>query len=280
VFAGSEVTLKKFIFAFMVAAAVARQKPLAAQDEGDPDRLTVVLSDPDRPAVVQVRLLQGSISVTAYDGKDVIVAARSRRRQNRLLRPNPEALGMRRLTGSSLGVDEENNVVSIRSNGFDNPNLEIQVPPRTNLKLESTVAGELLVAGVEGDMEVTNLNGAITLTDVAGSVVAHSTNGKVLVTMKRVTAQKPMAFTSVNGSVDVTLPPDAKANLKLRTMNGDVYTDFDVQTAPAGAIGVDDPRKTRFRFDVERTVLGTINGGGPDYELRSMNGNVYIRRGK
>ncbi len=28
------------------------------------------------------------------------------------------------------------------------------------------------------------------------------------------------------------------------------------------------------------TIYGTVNGGGPDFELRTFNGNVYLRKGK
>jgi hypothetical protein len=36
----------------------------------------------------------------------------------------------------------------------------------------------------------------------------------------------------------------------------------------------------RYRIEVDRSLYGTINGGGPEFELRSFNGNVYLRRGK
>src|SRR5205823_1975864 len=40
---------------------------------------------------------------------------------------------------------------------------------------------------------------------------------------------KPMSFTSLHVDVDVTLPPNTKASLKMRTDRGEVLTDFDVQ---------------------------------------------------
>ena len=76
---------------------------------------------------------------------------------------------------------------------------------------------------------MTAVNGSVMLTDVAGAAVVHSTNGEVKVTLRQVTPQKPMSFTSFNGDVDVTLPPNTKANLKMRTDHGEVLTDFDVQ---------------------------------------------------
>ena len=56
---------------------------------------------------------------------------------------------------------------------------------------------------VEGELELGNLNGGIEALDVAGVVVAHTTNGSVKVAMKRVSGDKPMAFSTLNGDVDV-----------------------------------------------------------------------------
>ncbi len=40
-----------------------------------PDRVVVPLTDPAKPAFVEVQILMGSIKVTGYEGKEVIVEA-------------------------------------------------------------------------------------------------------------------------------------------------------------------------------------------------------------
>jgi DUF4097 and DUF4098 domain-containing protein YvlB len=161
----------------------------------------------------------------------------------------------------------------------------IEVPLRTNLELE-TVMGSVTVEGVEGELEVEAVNGAVTLTNVGGSVVAHSVNGKVTATVVRATPQKPMAFTSLNGSVDVTLPATVKANLKLRSDQGDVYTDFDLQLRedpdpnPSPRVDIGRSGRPRAVIAIDKAIYGLINGGGPDFEMRTFNGNVYVRKAK
>ena len=90
-----------------------------------------------------------------------------------------------------------------------------------------------------------------------------------------------MAFTSLNGTVDVTLPPTTRANLRMRSDNGDVYSDFDVQLA-ASAPMVQENRSGngRYRISRNRSIVGAINGGGPEFELRTFNSNVYVRKGR
>jgi len=163
---------------------------------------------------------------------------------------------------------------------FDNVNFDIEVPLKTNVKL-STVSGDISVTNVEGVLEANSMNGDLSLASVAGSVVAHTVNGDVEAVLTRADAQAPMAFTTLNGEVDVTLPAATKANLKLRTDNGDTFTDFDIPATPSRPT----PRGARqgdgrFRLEVERAILASLNGGGPDIELRSFNGRVYLRKGK
>jgi hypothetical protein len=109
-------------------------------------------------------------------------------------------------------------------------------------------------------------------------VVANTHNQDVRVTLTRITADKAMSFLSHNGDVDVTLPASAKANLKMRSDNGEIFTDFDIQIRPAGPSQTS-PRGRGFRVEINQSLYGAINGGGPEFELRTYNGNIYVRRG-
>ncbi|HJU44601.1 MAG TPA: DUF4097 family beta strand repeat-containing protein [Vicinamibacterales bacterium] len=256
--------------------------PVVIGQEPSADRVTVPLSDPARPALIDVSLVQGSITVRGTNRKDVLVVARAETdRPSRRL--DPGATGMRRIPQTAgFRITEDANRVKVAS---DTPNrsisFEIEAPSRTNLKLQTVNGGEILVENIDGDLDVSNVNGGITLNSVAGSVNAETTNGSVRATMTRVAAERTMAFTSLNGTVDVTLPPATRANLRMRSDNGDVYSDFDVQLAPSTPV-VQESRSAngRYRISRNRSIVGAINGGGPEFELRTFNSNVYVRRGK
>jgi hypothetical protein len=90
-----------------------------------------------------------------------------------------------------------------------------------------------------------------------------------------------MSFSSLNGKVDVTLPSDAKARLRLKTTNGAVYSDFDVKMEPdASKPVVEDGRGQggKYRIRMDRGVYGSINGGGPEYSFQTMNGSILIHK--
>jgi hypothetical protein len=258
-----------------------------------PDRITVAFSDPSRPGLLHVGLVTGNIVVKGANVKDVTVATHPRGAGGgRLHGPAPDAdhdpedlpPGLHRLPQQpSISVEEQNNRMSIGSPNVNRPvDLEITVPAHTNLELSTVNDGDIQVEGVDGEMEIGDVNGAITLTGVGGSVVAHTVNGKVTAALARVSTQKPMAFTSLNGAVDVTLPAAARANLKLRTDNGSVFTDFELHVLPQSTSAVvEDTRQSggRYRVEVNKVIYGSINGGGPEVELRTFNGNVYVRKG-
>lgn len=252
----------------------------------DPDRVTVPFSDPSRPHTLKAHLLNGGITVKGYDGKDAIIEAKPRgpvRERHR--RHEPENIqGLKRIDNKNTGltVEEQDNVISVGTGMGNSVDLTIQVPVNTSLKLNTVNAGAIVVENVNGEIEVNDLNGPVTITNVSGSVIAHSLNSKVTATLNKVTPDKPMSFTSMNGNIDVTLPPDVKAKVKMKTDNGEIYSDFDIRMEANAKPVVEDARSKggRYRVKIEHAMVGTINGGGPEIQFQTFNGNIYIRKAK
>jgi DUF4097 and DUF4098 domain-containing protein YvlB len=264
------------ILCVAVAAAPAYGQ---TQTPSGADRVSVNLSDPARPALVKASLLNGGITVKAYDGKEVVVEARARNHDSARSDSN-----MKRIVVSSTGlsVEEENNEVRISSDSVMRTiDLTISVPVHTSLKLSCVNSGDIVVTGVDGELDVNDVNGSVTLNNVSGSAVAHALNGRLLATFSRVNLQKPMAFSSLNGDIDVTFPADLKANLSLKSDRGEIFSDFDVQVrASAPQQTVEDGRKNggKYLVKIDKTVHGTINGGGPELQFTNFNGGIYLRK--
>ncbi len=263
------------VLCFALAAVPARGQ---AQTASGADHVSVALSDPARPASVKASLVNGGITVKAYDGKEVVIEARARNRESAHSDSN-----MKRIVVSSTGlsVEEENNEVRIGTDSIGRSiDLSISVPVHTSLKLSAVNSGDIVVTGVDGELDVNDVNGSVTLNNVSGSAVAHALNGRVLVTFTR-TNQKPMAFSSLNGDIDVTFPADLKANLSLKSDRGEIFSDFDVQVqASAPQQTVEDGRGHggKFLVKIDKSVHGTINGGGPEMQFTNFNGSIYIRK--
>ncbi len=261
-----------------VALGPGAEKALA-QGQAGGDRIPVTLSDPSRPARVKVSLVNGGITVKAYEGKEVVVEARVRNRENSRNEGGPKRLS---ISSTGLSVEEENNEVNINTDSYMHPiDVTVSVPVHTSLKLRAVNDGDIVVAGVDGELDVDDINGAVTLNNVSGSVVAHALNGHVYATLTRVDPQKAMAFSSLNGNIDVTFPADLKANVSIRSDQGEVYSDFDVQLKAASSQPVVEDGRERggkYRVKIDKTVHGTINGGGPEIQFRNFQGQIYIRK--
>jgi hypothetical protein len=252
--------------------------PLLAADAAPADRVAVAFSDQSRPGLVKVNLVSGGISVRGYEGKEVVIEARGRGQES------PRRDGLRRIpmTSSGLQVEEENNVMTVSAPPARDVDIDIQVPVRTSLKLRTVNGGDINVEGVQGEIEANNINGSVTLTKISGSAVAHALNGRLTATFVQVDAQKAMSFSSMNGEIDVTFPASLKATVKLKSDRGDVFSDFDVTTQASAPPVVEDSRskKGKYRVRLDRTVQGTINGGGTEIQFSNFNGSIYIRKGK
>src|SRR5579863_8780332 len=266
---------------FVTAAALAGVAFLAPQAgaQNGPDRVSVNLSDPSRPAFVKASMVNGGITVKAYDGKEVIVEARTRNEERERPSGGPKRINV---SSTGLSIEEENNEVRIGTESYARTiDLTITVPVHTSVKLRAVNDGDITVTGVEGEIDVDDVNGAVTLNNISGSAVAHALNEHVHVTFAKVNPQKPMAFSSLNGDIDVTFPADLKANVSIRSDRGDVFSDFDVQlNAAAPRQEVEDGRGKggKYRVRIDKTVHGTINGGGPEYQFTNFQGQIYIRR--
>ncbi len=249
----------------------------AAQDQ----RLAVPLSDPSRPARLEIAVFSGDITVEAYDGNEVVIVADAPIRGNGGSEP-PRDDGLRRIQSSSVGltVDENDNTVSVRMDfSPKDADIEVRVPRRTSVKASLVNGGDVEITGLTGEHELANVNGDVIATDITGSAVINCTNGDVRATFVSVDATKPMSFTSFNGDVDVTLPRNLAADLIVASQQGDVYTDFDVvaENDPASVQqrgGPNGGRQVRW----SQQTRYAIGGGGPDIQLRTFNGDVMIRK--
>jgi hypothetical protein len=268
------------IFPLILAASTYSQEPATT------DRVTVPFSDPARPGLLKASLMNGGMTIKGYEGKEVIIEARVRpEKPHKYGKSGKKAMGLRRLeiTSTGLSVEEEDNEMSVSTESMNRTvDLTIQIPKNTSLKLSCLNDGDIKVDGVNGEIEVNNTNGAVTLTNISGSVVAHALNDDVIVTFVKITPDKSMSFSSLNGDIDVTFPPDLKAKVKMKTDNGDVYSDFDIKLEAATNRMEEDARKEggKYRLKVEKAMYGLISGGGPEMQFATFNGDIYIRRGK
>ncbi|RRA97962.1 hypothetical protein [Larkinella rosea] len=75
---------------------------------------------------------------------------------------------------------------------------------------------------------------------------------------------------SISGFVDLNWLGTKGANLSMKTVTGEVYSD----------LTIDFKNKKQQNPIVGYLLEGTVNGGGPDVRLESISNNVYVRKKK
>jgi hypothetical protein len=213
--------LRFALLASLVAAPLAR----AGDDEGS--TATVKLSTPGKPATLTLDMPWADIRIVGVDGDTVTVESTLTQNNKKPARPG----ALRRLDDEvSFELLEKDNVVTLRLAG-DNPwaghdaEFKIAVPRAMALNLKTDAGGDLVVKDVEGDIEVNNMNGEVMLEGLVGSAVINTMNGEV----RAIYAKAPtklVSITSMNGEVDLQVPADTKASIRMRTHNGSILTDF------------------------------------------------------
>src|SRR5690349_6928102 len=102
------------------------------------DTVRIPFSDAARQRLVKLNMVNGSIHVRGYEGKDVVIETRGGRRERDRDRDRQVA-GLRRIDmNPGYSAEEQDNVVTIRTNAANTPaSLDLQVPAKTSLQLST-----------------------------------------------------------------------------------------------------------------------------------------------
>jgi hypothetical protein len=125
-----------------------------------------------------------------------------------------------------------------------------------------TVNGEVEAASLGGDVQAHTVNGKIRIS-TAGSAEAKTVNGSITASLGQAAGLKPLEFHTVNGGIDLELPATVNANIHASTVNGHISTDF--------------PLMIHGKFS-GREITGAIGQGGPDLNLKTVNGSIELHR--
>ncbi|MCR6654879.1 MAG: DUF4097 domain-containing protein [Opitutus sp.] len=330
-------TLRLLPTALFAVGLCAAGVPWAAAQNGD--ATTIKFSDPSKPGTLKLNLNSGDLRIQGSDTDEISVATEIQPSSSEQRKD-----GLRVLTSSAAySLHEKDNVVTLSYGGSGwgpgpGGDFEITVPRNTNIIVSSSFGGDTVIGGIAGDIELKSLNGEVLLEDVSGGVLVETMNGEIKAVVRELRADKPLSFTSMNGEVDLHLPGEAKANIRLRTHNGSILTDFDekslvtktesvrnqgpnftggaqvaaeVRTAVREAVrvGMEAARAARdaameaarntnnedvlVEHDGDmpvpptpplppmtggKIVSGTLNGGGTEIRITTMNGDITLRK--
>jgi hypothetical protein len=240
-----------------------------------PEYKTKLANSKDKKLTIE--MADSDIKIEGYNGDELIIQASSGYEA-----PPERAKGLKPLyynavdnSGIGLSVTPDAGGLKIEKATRKSIKYTIRVPRQVSVLYQQTNwqgGAGISVSNVDGDLEIRTNNANINLNNVTGPVVANSTSGDVKATFSNVNQGKPTAISSISGTVDVSLPATVKSNLKLRSINGEMYTDFD--------LGLKSSKDGIPKVSGGSNIEGTINGGGVEVQINTISSDIYIRKQK
>lgn len=141
-----------------------------------------------------------------------------------------------------------------------------------------TTNGSIEMSAHSGDVKARTTNGGIRVAGLEGSLTAESSNGAIHARITGVAAQ-PLRLETTNGGIEVTVEKQP-AGMQASTTNGGITVRLPAELkASIRASGSSVTSDFDINGDVEKKrVRGTINGGGPLFDMSTSNGRIRLER--
>ncbi|MBM3874655.1 MAG: DUF4097 domain-containing protein [Verrucomicrobia bacterium] len=232
--------------------------PLAAQDT--PATAPVVIERSQAVSAnprISVRNVSGKVEIIAWDRNEVSIVAEKRARK-----PEVAAKAEIVIETSADRIDIETRFEKSWIWG-DKVEVDylIKAPAGARLDVKVVNAG-VITQGITGPANVEAVNGNLDLAGLTAGGRFKTVNGSIDATFSAVAARDDITIETVNGNVDLSLPADATFSLTARTINGGMRCAFPL----------DKSKNSRTE------VVGTVGSGGAAVTLKSVNGNLQVRK--
>ncbi len=206
---------------------------------------------------VSVVNVQGSVMVEGWDRAEVEAAVAMRSKT-----PTDQ------LSEIQVAVEARDGGIEFHTlypKGLDTPirvDYRLRVPRQIHLDQLSTLRGDIVVHDVDGSIEAHSLHGDIAGINVSGSVVAHALTGNIMVSLRTMPGiHLPLQLATIDGNVDLSMPPEANSNLDLSTVAGNIFGGYPIQVESTPG---------------DSTRHAQVGVGGVKVELRTVRGNIRI----
>ena len=230
---------------------------------------------------VEITNLLGEISLQNANGNTILIES-----DFNMERPE-RAEGLKLLgamednTNLGVNVSEEDGVVTISgiSKQVRDYKYTISIPIGIAVSLDyhSPFANsDINVDSYKGSLEIKTLSASVKITECTGPFTVNSISGDVEVVYSNINQDEPSSLASVSGLIDVTVPPSGKATFEISNITGSVYNNLNLVN------------NTQEKKDERAAGLGaikhnrgnayTLNGGGQKIFLKSVSGNIYLRK--
>lgn len=217
----------------------------------------------------------GQVIVEGYKGNEIVFSLEGKtpaedKRAEGLQAVN--ALGLVDNTGLGINVSEKDGILEVNPlKKISSPSIKILVPENVivSFKHQSQYGGKVVFRNMQNEIEIAATYNNVQLENITGPATVKSIYGNVEAVFSQ-NVKGPLSIISVYGHTDVSLPKSVKANLKATTSYGEIYISPDFK--------IEQEKKTEDDLiHYGNDLVGKVNGGGTDIEVRSDYSKIYLR---
>ena len=233
------------------------------------------------PKSIELFMHNASVRVVGYKGSEIKIEMlegynnETDNRRSEGLKPL-SGLGTDN-TGKGLAMKAEGGKVKITKVTRQEAKYLIKVPQNANVILKETTwtgGGDYKVENLSGNVEVKTKVSDIAFRNISGAIKVRSTSGNVKMYFDT-WSNKAHDISLISGDIDITIPVGAKTSLEMKTISGEVYTDFDFpQDKTANS------EYAQIGGGTGTNVRRLLNGGGVTTRLKTISSNIYLRKKK
>src|ERR1700674_4799756 len=213
---------------------------------------------------VELDNINGAVHISTWDQNEVKVDAVK------------YADSKERLEQARIDIDSGKDHLSIRTKypdhdltfnwgSHNNPasvEYTLTVPAPARLDEIKLINGSLDVTGATGEVHASCINGRLEAHNLSGRADLSTINGHLDAKFDQLRGSS-LELKSVNGSVELTIPSDSKAEIEASTVSGRIDNDFGLHVNHHSFVGHD--------------LRGELGNGGPRIKLSNINGRIEIR---
>lgn len=246
---------------------------------------------------LSVNNFAGEVQIRTWDRDSVRVQAFHSRRSSVTVKPGSGVLAV---TSSGMSVDYDISVpawmpvkiegtylyVAVEGTQADvtaeTVRGDISIKGGTSVVTAKSVEGEIILEGVRGKVNANSINQGVTVNGASGELSVETVNGPI--TLANIESSNVdvssvngnlkydgnaapngrYRFTTHNGNISVGVPENGSAAFIVRTYNGSVRSDLQLQGGGEARRG--------------QRITYTLGSGSAEFELESFGGTIQLRR--
>ena len=178
-------------------------------------------------------------------------------------------------TGIGLNISQSGDTVRISGThrSANNSDYHISLPSEIKLRIDygGFRSDDIVIKDMRNEVEIKSMVGDLVFDNVTGPIVASTISSDIDVVFTDLNQSSPTSITSISGDIDITLPQRNKASLQLSSTSGEIYTDLEFDTV------INNGGNRHFRIGTSASTQ--LNGGGVEFAVKSVSGDIFIRKG-